>query len=235
MLSVTFATRGAMAANRPIVEVLHFIGANDGFIAGQFQRHFLVLGLEGGLIGGGCRDRAVRAGRRWPAHGASAPRAANSLRCCSARSMLRVEGYLAIVVQAVADRGGDGAHVAAHRQPDAAIRSSSMRHRDRPDSPSRRCDAPRDSDRHVPQTRRWLLGVDRARWLLGLRAFLWCGQQPAARAEVPMRTKADGIVVLTGARVPHQRRARTAGRRARQAAADQRRLSGHQAVRNRAT
>lgn len=53
MLSVAFATRGAMAANRPIVEVLHFIGAKDGFIAGQFQRHFLVLGLEGGLIGGG--------------------------------------------------------------------------------------------------------------------------------------------------------------------------------------
>lgn len=53
MLSVTFATRGAMAANRPIVEVLHFIGARDGFIATQFQRHFLILGLEGGIIGGG--------------------------------------------------------------------------------------------------------------------------------------------------------------------------------------
>jgi cell division transport system permease protein len=53
MLSVAFATRGAMAANRPIVEVLHFIGATDGFIASQFQRHFLALGLEGGLIGGG--------------------------------------------------------------------------------------------------------------------------------------------------------------------------------------
>ncbi len=53
MLSVAFATRGAMATNRPIVEVLHFIGAKDGFIAGQFQRHFLVLGLQGGMIGGG--------------------------------------------------------------------------------------------------------------------------------------------------------------------------------------
>jgi cell division transport system permease protein len=53
VLSVTFATRGAMATNRHIVEVLHFIGAKDGFIAGQFQRHFLLLGLEGGLIGGG--------------------------------------------------------------------------------------------------------------------------------------------------------------------------------------
>ena len=53
VLSVTFATRGAMATNRPIVEVLHFIGAKSGFIAGQFQRHFLALGLEGGAIGGG--------------------------------------------------------------------------------------------------------------------------------------------------------------------------------------
>jgi cell division transport system permease protein len=52
MLSVTFATGGAMAANRPIIEVLHFVGAKDGFIAGQFQRHFLLLGLTGGIIGG---------------------------------------------------------------------------------------------------------------------------------------------------------------------------------------
>jgi cell division transport system permease protein len=52
-LSVSFATRGAMAINRPIVGVLHFIGAKNGFIAGQFRRHFLMLGLKGGLIGGG--------------------------------------------------------------------------------------------------------------------------------------------------------------------------------------
>ena len=53
VLSVTFATRGAIATNRPVVEVLHFIGAPDSFIAGHFQRHFLWLGLEGGAIGGG--------------------------------------------------------------------------------------------------------------------------------------------------------------------------------------
>ncbi len=52
VLSVTFATRGAMATNRPIVEVLHFIGARDGFIASEFQRHFLRLGLIGGAVGG---------------------------------------------------------------------------------------------------------------------------------------------------------------------------------------
>ncbi len=53
MLSVSFATRGAMAANRPVIEVLHFVGARNNFIAGHFQRHFLLLGLEGGAIGGG--------------------------------------------------------------------------------------------------------------------------------------------------------------------------------------
>ncbi|MBN9582529.1 MAG: ABC transporter permease [Afipia sp.] len=52
VISVSFATRGAMAANRPIVEVLHFVGAQDRFIANHFLRHFLRLGLEGGLIGG---------------------------------------------------------------------------------------------------------------------------------------------------------------------------------------
>jgi cell division transport system permease protein len=52
VLSVAFATRGAMASNRPIVEVLHFVGAKEAYIAGQFQRHFLALGLKGGAIGG---------------------------------------------------------------------------------------------------------------------------------------------------------------------------------------
>jgi cell division transport system permease protein len=51
-LSVVFATRGAMAGNREVVEVLHFVGAHDGFIAHEFQRHFLWLGLKGGLAGG---------------------------------------------------------------------------------------------------------------------------------------------------------------------------------------
>jgi cell division transport system permease protein len=53
ILSVSFATRGAMATNRPVIEVMHFIGARNGFIAGHFQRHFLVLGLQGGVVGGG--------------------------------------------------------------------------------------------------------------------------------------------------------------------------------------
>jgi cell division transport system permease protein len=53
MMSVMFATRGAMSANRQIIEVLHVVGAKEGFIAAEFQRHFLLLGLKGGAIGGG--------------------------------------------------------------------------------------------------------------------------------------------------------------------------------------
>src|SRR6202051_4092241 len=51
VISVSFATRGAMAANRPIVEVLHFVGAGDRYIANRFLRHFLRLRLVGGLVG----------------------------------------------------------------------------------------------------------------------------------------------------------------------------------------
>jgi cell division transport system permease protein len=53
ILSVTFATRAAMASNRPVIEVLHLIGAKNSFIAEHFQRHFLELGLKGGAAGGG--------------------------------------------------------------------------------------------------------------------------------------------------------------------------------------
>ena len=52
VLTVIFATKGAMSSNRHIVEVLHFVGARDAYVADQFQRHFLILGLKGGVIGG---------------------------------------------------------------------------------------------------------------------------------------------------------------------------------------
>jgi cell division transport system permease protein len=98
MLSVVFATRGAMAANRPIVEVLHFIGATDGFIAGQFQRHFLVLGLEGGVIGGGAAIvmfmMAGLAGK-WGVGLAGG----EQLAMLFGTFLLGVEGYVAIVLQ----------------------------------------------------------------------------------------------------------------------------------------
>lgn len=45
------ATRSAMASNRGIIEVLHFVGANERFISREFERHFLGLGVRAGLMG----------------------------------------------------------------------------------------------------------------------------------------------------------------------------------------
>ncbi len=48
---IVSATRSAMASNREIVEVLHFVGATDRFIAREFEKHFLTLGIRAGLVG----------------------------------------------------------------------------------------------------------------------------------------------------------------------------------------
>jgi cell division transport system permease protein len=48
---IVSATRSAMASNSDIVEVLHFVGATDRFIAREFERHFLKLGVKAGLVG----------------------------------------------------------------------------------------------------------------------------------------------------------------------------------------
>lgn len=52
VLSVVFATRGAMAGNGHIIEVLHFVGAEARFIASEFRRHFLLTGMKGAAVGG---------------------------------------------------------------------------------------------------------------------------------------------------------------------------------------
>lgn len=98
MLSVTFATRGTMATNRPIVEVLHYVGATDRFVASQFQRHFLVLGFKGGMIGGGAAillfaiAEATNAWLDRTAAGAEAAALFGSL-------SIGVTGYLAVIAQ----------------------------------------------------------------------------------------------------------------------------------------
>ncbi|PPD42339.1 MAG: ABC transporter permease [Methylocystis sp.] len=51
-IAVASATRAAVATNREIVEVLHIVGAADTYIAHEFQRRFLALGLRGAVIGG---------------------------------------------------------------------------------------------------------------------------------------------------------------------------------------
>lgn len=52
VLTVVFATRGALSGNRHIIEVLHFVGAESAFVAKEFQRHFLKISLKGAGAGG---------------------------------------------------------------------------------------------------------------------------------------------------------------------------------------
>lgn len=52
VLTVIFATRGALSGNRHIIEVLHFVGAEGSFVAQEFQKHFLKISLKGAAAGG---------------------------------------------------------------------------------------------------------------------------------------------------------------------------------------
>jgi cell division transport system permease protein len=100
IISVSFATRGAMAANRPIVEVLHFVGAGDRFIANRFLRHFLRLGLEGGVIGGGAAMLFFGFSESIASWFAGTP-VGDQFAALLGTFSLRPSGYLALAVQAV--------------------------------------------------------------------------------------------------------------------------------------
>jgi len=100
VLSVTFATRGTMATNRPIVEVLHYVGATDSFVSGQFLRHFLLLGFKGGAIGGGAAIllfAVVEAANTWLVGTPGGDEIAG----LSGNLSIGVAGYLAILLQIV--------------------------------------------------------------------------------------------------------------------------------------
>lgn len=76
---VVLATRGAMAGNKEIVDVLHLVGARQDFIAAEFSRHFLMLGLKGGIIGGAAASLAFIAARAVTAQAASSGSAPGAL------------------------------------------------------------------------------------------------------------------------------------------------------------
>lgn len=47
------AATSALASNREIVSVLNFVGAEEKFIARQFEAHFLKVGIKAGIVGAG--------------------------------------------------------------------------------------------------------------------------------------------------------------------------------------
>jgi cell division transport system permease protein len=100
IISVSFATRGAMAANRPIVEVLHFVGAGDRFIANRFLRHFLRLGLQGGVIGGGVAMLLFGFSESIAAWFSGTP-VGDQFAALLGTFSLRPSGYLTLAAQAV--------------------------------------------------------------------------------------------------------------------------------------
>ena len=104
IISVSFATRGAMAANRPIVEVLHFVGAGDSYIANRFLRHFLRLGLEGGVIGGGAAMLLFGFSESIAGWFSGTP-VGDQFAALLGTFSLRPSGYLVLAVQAVVIAG----------------------------------------------------------------------------------------------------------------------------------
>lgn len=51
VIMVVFVTRMGLAVHYQIVELLHLVGAQDSYIAREFQVHSLKLGFFGGLVG----------------------------------------------------------------------------------------------------------------------------------------------------------------------------------------
>jgi cell division transport system permease protein len=99
--AVGFATRGAVAENREIVEVLHFVGASDRFVANQFHGHFQRLGLQGAAIGGGAAILFFLAAAGLSRWSANAP-GGEEIAALFGSFALGPAGYAALALVAVA-------------------------------------------------------------------------------------------------------------------------------------
>ncbi len=58
-LTVVFATRSGLAIHRETVELLHLLGASDGYLAREFQWQAFWLGIRGGVGGVLCAGGAL--------------------------------------------------------------------------------------------------------------------------------------------------------------------------------
>ena len=98
-IAVAFATRAAMAAAREIVEVLHFVGASDGYITRHFQRYFLLVSARGAGAGGAAALAMFLIGEALAHRGDAGEGAAMTMLLGSFH--LPLAGYGAIVVVCV--------------------------------------------------------------------------------------------------------------------------------------
>lgn len=97
VLTVVFATRGAMAGNGHIIEVLHFVGAEAGFIAGEFRQRFLLIGLKGALAGGAIAIGVFLAFSWWSARNLATPEA-DQATALFGNFSIGLDGYLGVSV-----------------------------------------------------------------------------------------------------------------------------------------
>lgn len=96
IMTVIFATRGALAGNRHVIEVLHFVGAEQSYIARQFQTHFLLLGLKGALAGGVAAMVVFLAVGRWAGQSVADP-AADQVSALFGAFSVGPGGYLGVI------------------------------------------------------------------------------------------------------------------------------------------
>lgn len=97
VLTVVFATRGAMAGNGQIIEVLHFVGAEASFIAGEFRRHFLLIGAKGAAAGGLAAILVFIAFGWWSSRNMATPEA-DQAAALFGNFAIGLAGYLGVAV-----------------------------------------------------------------------------------------------------------------------------------------
>ncbi|MCZ4091644.1 cell division protein FtsX [Sinorhizobium psoraleae] len=95
VLTVVFATRGALSGNRHIVEVLHFVGAEAGFVASEFQKHFLRISLKGAGTGGLLAALSFAAASFWQSQTLATPET-DQATALFGRFAIGYTGYLGI-------------------------------------------------------------------------------------------------------------------------------------------
>lgn len=95
VLTVVFATRGALSGNRHIVEVLHFVGAESSFVAREFQKHFLKISLKGSGAGSALAACVFLVAGFWQSRSLATPQSDQASALFGSFSV-GVDGYLGI-------------------------------------------------------------------------------------------------------------------------------------------
>ena len=96
------AATSALASNREIVSVLNLVGAEEKFIANQFEMHFLWVGIKAGVAGAGMAALAFLALPRVTESMGSSAAAEAEIRRLAGAGTLDWGGYAVLVVVIVA-------------------------------------------------------------------------------------------------------------------------------------